>query len=91
LTHYLDPQTATIYAREAPTKLLVDQRMKADVNGDTEILDVFWNTKQLPAIQNVVPPILVYADLMTTTDGRNIKAAKMIYDEHIDPILRNNP
>jgi hypothetical protein len=91
LTHYLQPQTATIYARETPTKLLVDQRMKADVNGDTEILDVFWNTERLPAVRDVVPPILVYADLMTTTDGRNIEAAKMIYDEHIGPLLRNNP
>jgi hypothetical protein len=91
LTHYLQPQTATIYVRETPTKLLVDQRMKADVNGDTEILDVFWNPERLPVAGDVVPPILVYADLMTTTDGRNIEAAKMIYDEHIGPLLRNNP
>ncbi len=98
LTHYLQPQTVTIYARENPTKLLVDQRMKADVNGDTEILDVFLtaevlneNTERLPGERDVVPPILVYADLMTTTDGRNIEAAKMIYDEHIGPLLRNYP
>jgi hypothetical protein len=91
LTHYLQPQTATIYAREAPTKLLVDQRMKADVNGDTEVLDIFWNPDRLTRIGDVVPPILAYADLMTTTDGRNIEAAKMIYDEHIGPLLRNYP
>ncbi len=47
LAHYLKPHTVTIYARENPTKLLVDQRMKADVNGDTEILDVFWNAELL--------------------------------------------
>jgi hypothetical protein len=96
LAHYLQPHTATIYARENPTKLLVDQRMKADVNGDTEFLDVFWNAErmnenkeQLPAMRDVVPPILIYADLMTTTDGRNIEAAKMIYDEYIGPLLGN--
>ena len=96
LAHYLQPHTVTIYARENPTKLLVNQRMKADVNGDTEILDVFLtaevlneNTEQLPGERDVVPPILVYADLMATTDGRNIETAKMIYDEHIGPLLRN--
>ena len=91
LTHYLQPQAATVYAKEAPTRLIADQRMKADVNGDTEILDVFWNPERLTAIQGVAPPILVYADLVTTADGRNIEVAKLIYDEYIEPLLRNRP
>jgi hypothetical protein len=89
LLHHLQPQVATVYTREPPTRLIVDQRMKADVNGDVEILDIFWNTERVPTIRDVVPPILAYADLMTTTDGRNLEAAKMIYDEYVDPALRN--
>lgn len=92
LLHYLQPQAATIYAGNTPTQLIVDQRMKADVNGDTEILDVFWNTtKQLTPLRDVVPPILAYADLITATDGRDDEAAKMIYDEYIGPALTNHP
>jgi hypothetical protein len=32
---------------------------------------------------------LAYADLITTTEGRNIEAARMIYDEFIRPTFRN--
>lgn len=89
LLHYLQPQAATIYVAEPPNKLIVDHRLKADINGDTEILDVFWHAERLPAIRDVVPPVLAYADLFTTTEGRDLEAAKMVYDEYIGPALRN--
>ena len=89
LDHYLQPQTATIYAPEMPTKLIVDQRMKADVNGNTEILGIFWNPERLTPTGDVVPPVLAYADLMATTEGRNLEAGKLIYDKHIEPLFRN--
>lgn len=91
LLHYLQPQAATIYVRETPTRLIVDHRLKADINGDTEILGVFWNPERLPAIRDVVPPILAYADLFTTTEGRDLEAAKMTYDQYIAPTFRNQP
>jgi len=89
LLHHLEPQTATIYGRETPKQLIAEYKMRADVNGDVEILDAFWNLNHVPTIRDVVPPILAYADLATTTDGRNLEAAKMIYDEFIEPALRN--
>lgn len=87
LLHHLEPQTATIYARDTARPIITEQKMRADVNGEVEILDTFWN--HLPTIGDVVPPMLAYADLMTTTDGRNLEAARMIYDEYIEPALRN--
>lgn len=89
LLHHLEPQTATVYARDTLKALIIEQKMKADVNGDVEFLDVFWNHVDVPAIRDVVPPILAYADLATTTDGRNLEAARMIYDEFIEPTFRN--
>ena len=89
LLHHLEPQTATIYARDTPKQLIAEQKMRADVNGDVEILDAFWNPDHVPTIRDLVPPILAYADLTTTTDGRNLEAAKMIYDQYIEPALRN--
>ena len=89
LLHHLQPQTATIYATEMPRQLIVDHRLRADIQGDVEILDVFWNTQKIHAVDDVVPPVLAYADLFTTTEGRDIEAAGMIYDEYIRPTFRN--
>jgi hypothetical protein len=89
LLHYLKPETATIYAPELPKQLLADHRLRADATGDVEILDVFWNMNQIPTVQDVVPPILAYADLTATTNGRNLEAARMIYEQLIEPALRN--
>ena len=89
MLHHLEPQTATIYGSETPKPLIAEYKMRADVNGDVEILDAFWNPNHVPTIRDLVPPILAYADLAATTDGRNLEAAKMIYDEFIAPALRN--
>jgi hypothetical protein len=85
LVDYLEPQTATIYAPQLPRQLIVDQKLRADINGDVEVLDLFWNFQAATQLQDVVPAILAYADLMATTDGRNIEAAKMIYERYIGP------
>lgn len=89
LVGYLEPQTATIYAPQLPRQLIVDQKLRADINGDVEILDLFWNFQATTPAQDVVPPILAYADLMATTDGRNLEAAKMIYERYIGPSFAN--
>jgi hypothetical protein len=85
----LSRKTATIYVMDTPRQIIAEHKMRADVNGDVEILDAFWNPNHVPTIRDVVPPVLAYADLATTTDGRNLEAAKMIYDEYIEPALRN--
>jgi hypothetical protein len=89
LVGYLEPQTATIYAPQLPRQLIVDQKLRADINGDVEILDLFWNFQATTPAQDVVPPILAYADLMATTDGRNLEAAKMIYERYICTAFAN--
>lgn len=88
LTGYLKPARATIYVRHKPTKLIAEGRLRADINGDVEILDIFWNPDQIPHRPDLVPDILTYADLMTTTEGRNLETARLIYDQNIAPHLR---
>ncbi len=89
LLGHLQPATATIYAENMPTQFIVDHRLKADVNGDVEILDLFWDPQRLPGIRDVVPPALAYADLFTRTEGRDLEAAKMIYEQYIHPTLND--
>lgn len=89
LTDYLTPETLTIYTRQNPTKLIAEQHMRADVNGNVEILDAFWHPdlETNNAQRDIVPPLLAYADLMTTTDSRNLETARLIYDQYIAPTV----
>jgi hypothetical protein len=96
LTGYLKPDTTIIYANVIPARLLAKNRLKTDPDGDVEILKRFWKTDKNPnaarttAALDVVPPLLVYADLMATADDRNIETAKIIYDQHLDGHLRQD-
>jgi len=92
LTGYLKPARFTIYAREPIAKLIAAGRMRAAQNGAVEILEKFWRfepdgaEKQFP---DVVPPILAYADLLTTNESRNAEAAQIIYEQKIEPAFRS--
>ena len=88
LLHLLVPETATIYATETPKQLIAEHKLRADIDGDVEILRAFWK-EPVPTLGDVVPPLLAYADLTATTDGRNLEAARMIYDQYIEPAFRN--
>jgi len=85
LTRYLKPVQFTIYAREPIAKLIVAGRMRADPTGNVEILEAFWNFDPEEDFPDVVPPVLAYADLLATHDGRDAEAARMIYEQRIAP------
>jgi hypothetical protein len=84
LTNYLKPAASTIYLNpqqgdEALTTLVKRHRLRADPNGNVEVLDTFWNFQQPHGTPpDLVPPLLVYADLMATLDPRNLEVAKRI-------------
>lgn len=85
LTRYLKPAQCTIYAREPIAKLIAAGRMRADATGNVEILDVFWNFDRDKDFPDVVPPVLAYADLLATHEGRDAEAARVIYEQRIAP------
>ena len=84
LTRYLKPGHFTIYIGKPIAKLVAAGRMRAEAEGNVEILEKFWN---LPAGQDdvpgLVPPVLIYADLLATHESRNAEAARMIYEQRI--------
>ncbi len=93
LTNYLKPATCTIYIepdqnKAEPTRalarLVAANRLRADPEGDIEVLDAFWYLPPTVAYPDVVPPILAYADLIATLDPRNLEVAKLIREQHID-------
>jgi len=88
LTHALKPATFTIYAGEPLAGLVAGQRLRARAGGPVEILDVFWYFAPEPGHPDVAPPLLAYADLLATRDGRNIEAANLVYERFIEPAFR---
>jgi hypothetical protein len=93
LTGHLKPATYTLYlgAQAGPETipaLVKEHRLRADPRGNVEILDAFWNVEIETARPDIVPPVLVYADLMATLDPRNLALAKRVRDEYIKHVIR---
>ena len=85
LTHYLKPNFYTLYLHGKEfnkniNKLIVENRLVPDPNGDIEILEAFWDFDDANFLPETVPTLLVYADLIASNDPRNLETAKMIYD-----------
>ncbi len=85
LTHYLKPQQFTLYTREPIARIVAAARMKADPHGNVEVLRQFWRLDAEPNHVDIVPAILVYADLLATNDPRNLETAKLVHEQYIAP------
>lgn len=90
LTHYLKPEIITIYAHKPLNDLVLNLRLRKNPQGNVELRERFWRFEHEEKYRGMVPPILVYADLMATADARNIETAKMIYEEHLERRLRGD-
>jgi len=90
LTKYLKPQIVMIYTNQTLGKLLLKNKIKKDPNGDIEILKTFWKFEYDWQHPNLVPPLLIYADLLATGDARNIETAEIIYEQELTRLIRED-
>jgi hypothetical protein len=90
LTGYLKPERYTIYTDQLPGKLIFKFKLQKDLNGNVEILMPFWTFKWELAEKGLVPPLLIYGDLVATSDARAIEAAEIIYDKYIARLVRED-
>ncbi|AFQ48191.1 type IV toxin-antitoxin system AbiEi family antitoxin [Burkholderia cepacia] len=88
LTHDLKPAAITVYTHGAVSnRLLLQARLRPDERGDVELLEAFWPPS--PALDwrehdvPLVPPLLIYADLVSSGDSRNLAAAQHIHDRYL--------
>jgi hypothetical protein len=81
LTNYLTPEVLTIYTNETRNELIRQYRLIPDEEGNVKIYKRFWNNNYDGGskTQNLVPPLLTYADLISTNDSRCIETAEKIY------------
>lgn len=92
LTHYLKPQTITLYMQadtrdEATSRLVRAHQLRADPQGEIELLDCLWRSDAvMPAATAMIdcaPPLLIYSDLNAAHDSRSLETAQRIYDGYI--------
>ncbi|MCP4203386.1 MAG: hypothetical protein GY769_15820 [bacterium] len=87
LTKYLKPGTLTIYADKVPARLVAAKRLKKDADGRVDFRKKFWRFDTDKRTQ-IVPPVLVYADLLALADPRARETAERLYEEKIDGPFR---
>jgi hypothetical protein len=90
LTRYLKPEIITVYAGKPLNATVLWLKLRNDENGKVELRERFWNFQTAEIDRTIVPPILVYADLMATADPRNIEAAKMVYDDYLQRYIEQD-
>lgn len=82
VTRYLKPQDIMIYADDR-TAFLKKHRLVVDPQGPVILLDRFWHFDHEWEFPDVVPPVLIYADLLATGDDRCRETAGMVYDKYL--------
>jgi hypothetical protein len=82
LTKFLQPEKFTIYTLENRAKLTKSLKLVPDSDGNVEILTQFWRSDDDK--KGVVPPLLAYADLITSFDSRNQETADRIKTQHLE-------
>ena len=89
LDGHLKPVSATLYTKRkwdktTITRLVQEYRLRADTHGTIEIVESFWNFDDAYTARNVVPPLLIYADLLALMDPRATEAAIELKERHLD-------
>lgn len=91
LTNYLHPGFWTIYTNLESKTIIKDFRLVPDMKqGNIEVLQFFWNTeneKFITAGLQIVHPLLVYADLIGSSNSRNLETANKIYEQYLKNLI----
>lgn len=84
VTRHLRPEAVTIYSETNLARLQAQQALRRDASGETELLRRFWAFEKWDEHEkHVVPPLLIYADLIRTANDRNLETAEILYDQCI--------
>lgn len=88
----LRPTTLTIYVDELDPKLIFENRWRRDGQPNIEVRKKFWknigqilhahNGSNFRGPEGKVPPLLIYADLIASGDGRQREAAQQFRKEN---------
>lgn len=85
LVEHLIPEVATVYDDGGFATLARKLRPAKDEAGNLEVLDRFWNFDAPETRHGIalVPPLLVYADLLGAADARNLETAELMRERFL--------
>lgn len=81
LINNLQPEVFTLYTIETKNDIIKNYRLLPDATGNVKVYQKFWKIDDVN--DNVVPPLLVYVDLITTGDRRCMETAEKIHHEFL--------
>ncbi len=88
LTQYLKPVNTLLYLNDMNySKIIQQNHLYQDKNGNTLFIQYPIN---IQPVDKTVHPLLIYADLLDTTDPRSMETAKVIYDQYIVQLVGEN-
>jgi hypothetical protein len=88
-TNYLQAKEGVVFvSKDKMAELIKAARLKKRPDNDLEairieLVEPFWQPDLAQLNSGLAPPILVYADLITSGDVRNLETAQRIYDQFI--------
>ena len=80
ITGLLQPQAITVYSWGNIGPFILKNKLRKNPLGNVEILEAFWEIDGNPRL---APDIVVFADLMTSGNSRNIETAEMLYEKKL--------
>jgi len=80
ITGRLQPQTITVYFRGNIGPFILKNKLRRHLSGNVEILEAFW---EIDGKHRLAPDIVVFADLMTSGNSRNIEIAEVLYEKRL--------
>ena len=84
LDQYLPPDVLTVYGNGSIERLAKAMKARPAADGQIEVLGAFWTGDACPGgAPGLVDPMLIYADLVCSSDPRSREAAVRIRDGHV--------
>jgi len=84
MTKHLRPQNATVYLAGGNAEIAKALRLAKEDQGNVELTKKFWFFDWESNRQTrLVPPLLVYADLVGTGEDRNLETAEIIMERYL--------
>jgi hypothetical protein len=88
LTNHLTPEKFTLYTDGHWQEVMRTLKLLPAENGDIEVLEMFWHEENKYRDKPIVPPLLIYADLMGSRIGRNLETANLIRENELSPLFQ---
>ncbi|MEI6423365.1 MAG: type IV toxin-antitoxin system AbiEi family antitoxin [Lentisphaerota bacterium] len=80
ITGILQPQNITVYSRGNIGPFILKNKLRKHPSGNVEIIEAFWESY---GNQKLAPDIVVFADLITSGNSRNIGTAELLYEKRL--------